>query len=95
MGLTRDPLFEVYTPIFNWRDWVKYEPPELTRLVSVLPEIASRLEAVETHLASGGKQPFVRGADRIGGDGVAQLQRSLEAVANRLDKVEQRLVQGK
>jgi hypothetical protein len=93
MGLTRDPLFELYTPILNWRDWPKFEPVELTRVIAVLPELAVRLEAIETHLASGGKQPFVRAADRLGGEGIAQMQRALETMTKRLDTVEEQLAQ--
>ena len=98
MGLTRDPLFEVYTQTLNWKDIIgpiKYEPPELIRFISVIPEIAARIEGIETYLASGAKQPFVRASERLGAEGMAQMQRSVETMTKRLDSIEQQLSKGK
>jgi hypothetical protein len=94
MGLASfDPKVEYYTaPLRNWWDWPKLEPDPFSRFLTVLPEIAARLEAVETHLASGGKQPFVRAADRFGGE---QLQQTLETISKRLERVEQQLTKAK
>lgn len=83
MGMTPDWRYEVYTPIRDVIGPPKYEPPELTRLIAVLPELFERLGAIETHLASGGKQPFVRAADR------------LEIAMKRLEALEQQLAQKK
>lgn len=88
MGMTRDWRFEMYTQIIDPLGPIKYEPPELVRFIAVLPEIANRLEAVETYLTSGAKQPFVRAADRLGSEGVEQM---LQAMTKRLESIEQRL----
>lgn len=90
MGMTTNPIFEVYTPVFDRFGPYKYDALEWSRFISVLPELATRIDAIETHLASGGKQPFVRGADRLGVEGIA---RTLELVTKRLDAIEQRLGQ--
>jgi hypothetical protein len=72
MGFSSNWRFEVYTPVDPFGP-IKYEPPELPRIIAVLPELASRLEAVEAYLASGSKQPFIRAADRLGGEAIAQM----------------------
>ena len=90
IGSSTNPRFELYSQFLDPFGPIKYDEMALSRVIAVLPELAGRLEAIETHLASDNKQPFVRAADRVGTEGIA---RSLEAVTKRLDSIEQRLSQ--
>jgi hypothetical protein len=83
MNPTADWRFEVYTPVRDPFGPIKYDAHDWSRLAAVLPEFFDRLVAIETHLASGSKQPFVRAVDR------------LEVMTKRLDALEQQLGQKK
>ena len=84
--------YEVYSPIFqDPRGPIKFEPSDFGRLVAELPELGFRLEAIEAHLAAGGKQPFIRNSDRVQAGDLGQVQRTLETLTNRLNGIEQQL----
>jgi hypothetical protein len=79
----------------RWWDWVKREPPdELIRgyLETILPEMARRIEQVETFLERGMPtgQAFVRASERpsVGSEALSQ---AIEPLLLRLDRIEQKL----
>jgi hypothetical protein len=93
MGMRPDFRYEYYQPVYDPYGPIKYDHPDWTRLIAVLPELILRIDTIETHLASGSKQPFIRAADRPGSEGVAQMQRALETVTKRLEAIEQQVGQ--
>jgi hypothetical protein len=79
-----------YAPVYNWGDWPKREPDNLSRLVNVLPELVKRVEALETHLASGAKTPFVQPSNRFSTD-VQEHSEVLNSLHTRLEALEKTL----
>lgn len=69
----------------NIYDQVKYDPPDIIRNLYVLEE---RLKNIEEHLVAGGKQAFVRIAERPAIDSQTAILRGLNT---RLEAIEQRL----
>lgn len=86
-GFLKDYILDKYGP-------VKYDAFEqlLTTYLTVLPEVAERIDAIEQHLEKGIQEgrSFIRSEERpdVGAGAYENLPQALELINKRLDQIE-------
>lgn len=81
--------YELYVPVRDPFGPPKYEPPDFSRYIAVLPEVIRRVENISQYLTEGAKTPFV--ADRPGTAELGEMGGMIRGLTKRLDAIESKL----